>query len=535
MTVLDEPHAHQDSDRDELAATFGYEQKLHRSLGSFSSFAAGYSYLSILTGTFELFYFGFGFGGPAFWWTFVFAFVGQTIVALNFAELSGHYPLAGSVYNWTKHISRPSMSWMSGWLMMATCLISVPAVALALQIILPQIWSGFQIIGNGTSGHSYAENAVLLGTILIVCTTVLNMAGVRAMAVVNNIGVFTELIGVSLLTVLLAVHAVRGPGVVFKGNGTGSGYGDGWLGAGLIAVLMGAYLFYGFDTAGSMAEETVNPRKCGPRAIIRSILAAGIVGCLMLLFALMAVGNIKASQLSLSTGGLPWLIKSTLGTGLGDVFLVAALLAVFVCTLACHTATIRMIFAMSRDGRMPFGRVLAHVSPKSQTPVVPAVVVGVLAIAILVINIDSTAIVTVVTSVAIITCYLAYIACTGPLLLRRLKGWPGAGGSNVGGLFKLGRWGLPLNVVAVVYQVVMIVNIAWPRRAIYNFSAPFHWYLKWGGVLFPLAVALLGGIYYVSVGRHKSVLAEHAAPIVTIPEPAAAPAAVIPTTPATGL
>jgi urea carboxylase system permease len=511
MSVVDAREAAHESDEAELAASFGYEQKLHRSLGSFSSFAAGYSYLSILTGTFELFYFGFGFGGPAFWWTFVFAFVGQTIVAFNFAELSGHYPLAGSVYNWTKHISKPSVSWMSGWLMTATCLISVPAVALALQIILPQLWSGFQIIGNGTSGHSYAENAVLLGTVLIVITTVLNMAGVRAMAVVNNIGVFTELIGVSLLTVLLAVHAVRGPGVVLQTQGTGAGYGDGWLGAGLVAVLMGAYLFYGFDTAGSMAEETVNPRRCGPRAIIRSILAAGIVGCLMLLFGLMAVGNIKAKQLSLSTGGLPYLIKSTLGTGLGDVFLVAAVLAVCVCTLACHTATIRMIFAMSRDGRMPFGRALAHVSPKSQTPVIPAVVVGILAVAILVVNIDSTAIITVVTSVAIITCYLAYLCCTGPLLLRRLTGWPNRGGSGVGGLFELGRWGLPLNLVAVAYQIVMIVNIAWPRRAIYNYSAPFHWYLKWGGVLFPLAVALIGGVYYVTTGRHRSVLAEHAA------------------------
>ena len=76
-------------------ARFGYKQELHRSLGSFSSFAASFSYLSILTGVFELFAFGFGFGGPAFFWTWPLVFVGQFAVALCFAEMSGQFPLAG--------------------------------------------------------------------------------------------------------------------------------------------------------------------------------------------------------------------------------------------------------------------------------------------------------------------------------------------------------------------------------------------------------------------------------------------------------
>ena len=44
-------------------AEFGYSQTLDRSIGKFASFAAGVSYISILTGTFQLFYFGFGTGG----------------------------------------------------------------------------------------------------------------------------------------------------------------------------------------------------------------------------------------------------------------------------------------------------------------------------------------------------------------------------------------------------------------------------------------------------------------------------------------
>src|SRR5205807_1959846 len=50
-------------------ARFGYRQELDRTLGSFSAFAAGFSYLSILTGMFQMFHDGFKAGGPAFFWT----------------------------------------------------------------------------------------------------------------------------------------------------------------------------------------------------------------------------------------------------------------------------------------------------------------------------------------------------------------------------------------------------------------------------------------------------------------------------------
>src|SRR4029077_4517628 len=79
--------------RDSTAlAAFGYRQRLDRTLGSFSSFAAGFSYLSILTGLPQLFYLGFGAGGPAFFWTWPTVLAGQALVALCFAELAAEYP-----------------------------------------------------------------------------------------------------------------------------------------------------------------------------------------------------------------------------------------------------------------------------------------------------------------------------------------------------------------------------------------------------------------------------------------------------------
>ena len=68
--VIKDPHA------DSGMEDFGYKQSLDRSIGKFASFAAGVSYISILTGTFQLFYFGFGTAGPAYLWSWPMVFVG---------------------------------------------------------------------------------------------------------------------------------------------------------------------------------------------------------------------------------------------------------------------------------------------------------------------------------------------------------------------------------------------------------------------------------------------------------------------------
>src|SRR5690349_8430350 len=106
------------ADSNDLAA-FGYKQELDRRLGSFSSFAAGFSYISILTGMFQLFHAGFGAGGPAFFWTWLVYLGGQLLVALCFAELAAHYPLAGGVYQWSKQVGSPAIGWMTGWIYIA--------------------------------------------------------------------------------------------------------------------------------------------------------------------------------------------------------------------------------------------------------------------------------------------------------------------------------------------------------------------------------------------------------------------------------
>src|SRR5262249_37965011 len=155
--------------------------------------------------------------------------------------------------------------------------------------------------------------------------------GVGILAKINNVGVFAELLGVSALVVLLATRAVRGPAVVFDTQSRGTADPFGYLGPFLAAMIMASYVMYGFDTAGSLAEETTNPRRTAPRAILQALTAAAVAGGLLMLFGLMAVGDIRAPELGKDTGGLPYIVTSTLSEGLGKVFLCDVIFAITVC------------------------------------------------------------------------------------------------------------------------------------------------------------------------------------------------------------
>ncbi len=333
----------------------GYKQELDRSLGKFASFAAGVSYISILTGTFQLFYFGFGTAGPAYLWSWPMVFVGQMAVALCFMELAAKYPVAGSVYNWAKLLGSRIVGWSSGWLMLTASIVTLSAVVLALQLNLPRLWSGFQIVGDGSGEYDFATNAVILGTIMIAFTTAVNAFGVKLMALINSSGVFIELIAAVLIAVILAANITRGPDVFFSTHGYGAGESGGYLTVFLVASLASGYVMYGFDTASSLGEETVDPRRTAPKAILRAILASFVIGGAILVFAVMAAPDLEDPLIGSSEGGLQYIVEQVMWGPLGKIFLVCIVVAVTVCSLAVHAAAIRLTFAMARDNALPSG------------------------------------------------------------------------------------------------------------------------------------------------------------------------------------
>lgn len=126
----------------------------------------------------------------------------------------------------------------------------------------------------------------------------------------------------------------------------------------------------------------------------------------------------------------------------------------------------------------------------------PAVITGVLTIALLLVNIGNQRVFYILTSVAILLFYIPYLLVTTPMLLHRLRGhWPRA---DHGPYFSMGRWGLVVNIVAVLYGVAMTVNLAWPRAAVYGND---HWYYQWGAIVFTAVIVAIGGLLYLRYRR----------------------------------
>ena len=105
---------------------------------------------------------------------------------------------------------------MTGWIYVVGSIVTVAAVAVAWQVVLPQVSKFFQILGSKADAGYYftkggAHNALLLGAILVVFGTIVNMLGVKVMARINNFGVMAELIGASLLVILILFNATAVP------------------------------------------------------------------------------------------------------------------------------------------------------------------------------------------------------------------------------------------------------------------------------------------------------------------------------------
>jgi urea carboxylase system permease len=493
-----------DADNADLAH-FGYRPLLRRKLGRYASFAAGFSFVSILTTIFQFFGFGYSFGGPAFFWTWPIVFVGQLLVALNFAELAARYPICGCIYQWSRRLAGETVGWFAGWFMIIAQIVTAAAAAIALQVVLPTIWSGFQMIGDdpALTSTSGAANAVLLGSVLLVLTTAINVVGIDVMARINSIGVTCEILGVIAVVGVFFFTADRGPGVVWQTHGAAPGP---YWAAFLVSGLMAAYVMVGFDSAGELSEETRNPRRVAPRTILSALSASALGGGLMLIGALMAAPSLDDGQLAAQ--GLAYVITSRLDSPFGTLLLCTVAIAITVCTLAIQTAGSRLMFSMARDGKLPAARYLAAVSPRFRTPVWPAVVIGAFGIGLLLLNLGNAAIFATLASVCITMLYLAYLLVTAPLLLRRLRGWPkfepefSTEGEK---LFSLGRFGVAVNALAVLWGIAMAVNLAWPRPEVYTPTGG-GWWMLWAAPLFVALSLTVGVAVHHAVRRRGPVL-----------------------------
>src|SRR5437764_1601807 len=378
------------------------------------------------------------------------------------------------------------------------------------------------------------NSPVFIALLSILIGTIINVAGVRLMSIINNIGVAAEIIGMFVFALVLLIffnHQSLGflftgptanvaPPVLAKNLGVPGAQStpplDVYFGAVAAAMFMSLFVIYGFDTAGTLGEETKDPQRNAPRGVLWAIGLSAIAGILFLGGTVLSISKLSDIETVASganfTQTLPTIIQNALGTSWGNIYLGVVFIAVCVCTLAIQSATIRLMFSMGRDGRLPFGRVWGTVNPTFRTPMWAGIAVAVLSAIPLLALINLTSAISIIVIGATGLIYTSYFLNNIASFSARLRGWP-----HEKAPFSLGRWGMLINVLALDYGGLMIVNflLFGGLRSIYNNSALVVAFLNLANVpvlvgmpLFELTLAILfivGAIYWFGFKRRQVV------------------------------
>jgi urea carboxylase system permease len=469
-----ESHAEVAARDDAHLRSLGIKPELRRTLGFLSNFAIAFSFISVSTGTFGNFGVGIGSAGPAFFWSWPIVIIGQLLVALVFAELSSHFPVAGSIYQWSKRLSNRTLGWFTGWIYFWAQVVTVTAVAVIVAFVIdgihgPMADGSAFLDSPDPSGLTTMFTFVSLATLVI--TTLINAYGVRLLSILNNIGVGTEILGMFFFALVLLFFANhQSPAVLFDSAGSEQATGGSYLPAFALGMFMALFVVYGFDTAGTFGEETIDAGRQAPRGVILSVVISGLIGAVFLVAIILAIPSVPDTMKEGLAGGFP--IATTItavlttelfaGITLGELYLFVILASVFVCTLAIQGAATRMMFSMSRDRHLPGGAIWGQVNQTFKTPANAAIAVGVLAaLPILVIGPLGGFFMSIAATGLI---YLSYLLCNIGVLMARRRGWP-----REKAWFSLGRWGMLVNSLAIVYGAVMLLNIAiWQDKGLFG-------------------------------------------------------------------
>jgi amino acid transporter len=336
-------------------------------------------------------------------------------------------------------------------------------------------------------GHESTPVATtLIALVLIAATTSLNLSGTRLLARVSMFGFVCEIIGAIVVGGYLLLFARHQPLRVLIDTSLAQHTGPYWP-AFLASSLAAIFCYYGFEACGDVAEETPDPSRMIPKAMRMTIYIGGAAAswvCLAFVLAIPDLGAVLAGQ---DTDPIVTLLKAAMGEAGFRAVILVVLISFVSCLLSLQAAASRLVFAYARD-QMIFGsRFLSRMSPGHHVPANALIVMGAIPAVIALSSLWLANAINTIISFAAVGIYIAFQMIVLAALLARMKGWRPAG------LFTLGAWGVPVNLLALAYGVAAIVNILWPRPQ----SAADPWYAVYGMAATTVGVVLIGAAYMV--------------------------------------
>jgi amino acid transporter len=485
-------------------AHLGYSQQLFRQMGGFSNFAISFSIISVLTGAIVLFGYGLKFAGPiinSVGWPVVSIFT--LCVAASMAELASAYATAGGLYFWAFRLGGKTWAWTTAWCNMigqvtitagTNWAAAVYFIGAATRVF--HLRSDWPVPFFGALDNHYFQ--ILVMVVIMAPQILINIAGIKLMARLNDFSVWWHIAGVLLIALLLTCFAKHHNPAAFlfshansvtpldaasdtlPGGKTGPAlvFGDAKIASPLFALFPGLAGFYkaapfalvfllgllqaqwtytGFDASANTAEETVEAHLNSAWGIFLSVAVSAVAGYVLLMVLTWCIPPGKLAETANDAYPVLYILDNNLNGFAANLIAVVIGIAMWLCGCSGLTSMARTWYAFARDDGMPGASLIKRVNPRYGTPVWS---IGVTSALVVVICLYAAAF-SVVTSISTITLYLAYII---PVYLnwRNKRRGRGEYTTPQTAPWSLGRWGNLINGVAIAWTLFILVVFSMP-------------------------------------------------------------------------
>jgi|SRR5271165_3819677 len=430
---------------------FGYQQKLRRTMSAFTSFCLAFSMITITGTLVGLFQPSLQQVGGVSIWFWLIALAGICLVLLVFMHMAARIPVTGYAYQWTSRITNSYY----GWVVAVFGIITFTTGAVSIGVLLGSVYAPeFGLAAT-------PQNAAYLSAAALTLGVIINVIGIKLTGRVNNFAAVVEMIGTSLIVLLLLFgtlfwfHHVQGFSII----GNHGAYGVPGTHLSLVSYILAASLpilsLLGWEASADLAEETQNPRKTAPRAMARAVLISGIAGFLVMwIWAAAIKGPLPKALVQQNT--FFWVVDVNLNRYAGWFIATVGFISMMGCIIANIAVAARLLFSVSRDGLLPASKPLSLVHPRLRTPVVSLVVLW---IVMVLINLVGAGNIFRIVAMASAAYYFTYGSTMIAVLVGHFKRKiPIAAPDNFG----LGRWLVPTTIAALGWCIAAILAYMLP-------------------------------------------------------------------------
>ncbi|KAJ9385986.1 hypothetical protein DTO063F5_3950 [Paecilomyces variotii] len=450
-------------DDERLLARIGYKQELRREFSKWSTVSYAISILGVLGSVPATFGSPLEAGGPATAvWCWFFGSCMAMCIGSSVAELVSAYPTAGGMYFVTKHVVPESQvaifSWVQGWCNLLGQTAGVSSVAYTVSQMLLACASMNSSLEDGKYEYSPTALQTVLLAIAMLCLMgiICSLTTKSLHRIVMWFAPINILASIGICIALLVLTPEKQSAKwVFTTVTDGSGWGSKGFSffLGFISV---AWTMTDYDGTTHMSEETHDAAIRGPIAIQTAVLVSGVFGWMLtvaMCFCLTDLDGIlntatglPAAQIFLNAGGR---------TG-GTIMWSFAILVQFFTGCSAMLADTRMAYAFARDEALPFSHIWSKVNQYTHTPVNAVWFVVFFSVCLNCIAIGSTQTATAIFNVTAPALDLSYISVilAHQIYKKRVK--------FIEGPFTLGKWGTPLNLIAITWVLLISVILFFP-------------------------------------------------------------------------